>query len=314
MKARAHRIAAGAVLAFAAAGGLQGGSASTAPTRDAYDAERRRVAALESELALASTRKPYLVLDLQEKELRYRLLGMTLREVPLPGLSVKGLVAAGHGTKLDAPALAGIFTVREKDGDPRLKPLTPEQVEAGADDENVANVLPPEPPKSYRVKFVQPVVVRIAGQESGGKFREGWAGLRGLWDRLRGAGGEDDTRLELFVQVDAKTGDEIYRSLIPDLRWLVLAPRGYILPSAGQEAPPKPKPPRAAPKPPPKPIEPPGVPFQIPTPMDEAGTGGPAEPTAQPETPPEAQPPAEPPPDEPPPPPPPPDDPDPGRP
>src|SRR5437867_407178 len=106
-------------------------------TRTDLDAERRRVSALESEVALASTRKPYLVLDLASRTLRYRLMGMTTREVQLPGLTIKGLATASAGAP--PPTLAGIFTLREKDGDPRLKPLSPEQVEAGADDENAAN-------------------------------------------------------------------------------------------------------------------------------------------------------------------------------
>ncbi|HZM70063.1 MAG TPA: hypothetical protein VFB95_06815 [Candidatus Cryosericum sp.] len=271
MRARSIRTIAAALFALAAGEGLLRGGAAGVPTRDAFESERRRVAALETEMALASTRKPYLVLDLEAKTLRYRLLGMTLREVPLPDLSTKGLVPAKHGTNPDPPLLAGIFTVREKDGDPRLNPLTPEQVEAGADDENVANILPPEPPKAYRVQFKQPVVLYVSGPGAGSGLRMRWASVRGLWDRLRGGGGGDAPRLELSVQLDEKTGAEVYRSLIPDLRCLVLPPRGFTLPQAGQEPPPKAKPPRAAPQPPPKPLEPPGVPFQIPAPQEEGG-------------------------------------------
>jgi hypothetical protein len=269
-------------VALLAGAGLLRAAAERVPTRDAFDSERRRVAALETEMALASTRKPYLVLDLEAKTLRYRLLGMTLREVPLPDLSAVGLVPAGHGTRPDPPLLAGIFTVAEKDGDPRLNPLTPEQVEAGADDENVANILPPETPKTYRVQFKQPVVLRVSGPGAGSGLRGGWASLRSLWNRFRGGAGGGAPRLEFTVQLDEKTGAEVYRSLIPDLRWLVLPPRGFTLPQAGQEPPPKAKAPRAAPKPPPKPLEPPGVPFQIPAPQED-GQERATSPEAQPQ-------------------------------
>jgi hypothetical protein len=283
MGTRTFRLVTAALLAIAAGPGVLRGGAGEAPTREALESERRRVAALESELALASTRKPYLVLDLESKSLRYRLLGMTLREMPLPGLRARGLVPAVPGTQPETPGVAGIFSVREKEDDPRLNPLTPEQVEAGADDENAANVLPPEPPRSYRIWFKQPVLLRVAEERSTGGLREGWEVVRAFWDRLRGARGKEKPRLEFSVRLDEKTSAEVYRSLVPDLRWLVLPPRGYHLPPAGQEPPPKPRAPRAAPKPPPKPIEPPGVPFQIPSPVDESDlrAGVPAPPPEQ---------------------------------
>jgi hypothetical protein len=282
MRAPSIGTIAAALLALAAGAGPARGGGAGVPTRDAFDLERRRVAALETEMALASTRKPYLVLDLEAKTLRYRLLGMTLREVPLPDLSATGLIPAVHGTRPDPPLLAGIFTVLEKDGDPRLKPLTPEQVEAGADDENAANILPPEPPKAYRVQFKQPVVLHVSGNASASGLRIRWASLRGLWDRISGGGRGDAPRLEVSVHLDEKTSAEVYRSLIPGLRWLVLPPRGFTLPQAGQEPPPKAKPPRAIPKPEPKPLEPPGVPFQVPAPQEDGGERATA-PEAQPQ-------------------------------
>ena len=239
-------------------------------TRTDLEAERRRVVALESEVALASTRKPYLVLDLGSRTLRYRLMGMTTRELPLPGLTIKGLAAATAGAP--PQTLAGIFTLREKDGDPRLKPLSPEQVEAGADDENAANVLPPEPPKAYGLRFKQPIAVRVEGREQAAGVHGVWAGLSAAWHRLFGGESDDDTRLVVSLTLDAATAAELYRSLLPEEHWLVLPPSGFVLPAAGQEAPPRPKPPKPIPVKPPKPVEPPGVPFQIPPPVDDNGT------------------------------------------
>ena len=66
-------------------------------------------------------------------------MGMTMREIPIGPADVAGLVAES-GTAGTGEHLAGIFTMAEKEGDPRQHPLSPEQVEAGADDENVAQL------------------------------------------------------------------------------------------------------------------------------------------------------------------------------
>jgi len=55
------------------------------------DAVRRSVSQLESEYALGSTRKPYFVLDLAARTLRCRLMGMTLREIPVAAVGTSGL-------------------------------------------------------------------------------------------------------------------------------------------------------------------------------------------------------------------------------
>jgi hypothetical protein len=243
--------------------------AAAAPTHADLQSQRRRAAVLESEVALASTRKPYLVLDLQGKALRYRLMGMTMREIAVPEVSVEGLVASDEAA--DLPLLAGIFTLKEKEGDPRLKPLSPEQVEAGADDENAANVLPPEPPKDYRLTFKQPIAVEVVGHPEESGVGGAWTRFTGFLRGLRGPRGDDEDRLRIALHLDPRSAAEFYRSLIPEVRLLIVPPSGLVLPAAGQEAPPKPRAPRAVPKPPPKPAEPQEVPFAIPPPVDENG-------------------------------------------
>jgi hypothetical protein len=274
-----------AILALAASNAA---SRAAAPTHADLQTERRRTAVLESEVALASTRKPYLVLDLQAKALRYRLMGMTMREIPVPEVSIDGLVASDEAA--DLPLLAGIFTLKEKEGDPRLKPLSPEQVEAGADDENAANVLPPEPPKDYRLKFRQPIALEVVGHPKEGGVGGAWTRFTGFLRGLRGARGDDDDRLRIALHLDPQSAAEVYRSLIPEVRLLIVPPSGLILPAAGQEAPPKPRAPRAAPRPPPKPAEGQEVPFAIPPPVDENGVS-PAE--RVPDSSPDAAPPPE---------------------
>lgn len=252
-----------------AASGNAASTATARPTRSDLEAARRRAAVLESEVALASTRKPYLVLDLGAKSLRYRLLGMTMRDVPLAGLDVEGLQTAEPAA--GAPLVAGIFTIREKENDPRLTPLSPEQVEDGADDENTAAALPPEPPREFTLAFKQPIAVEVVGRETRGGVPGMWGRFYGALKRWHGPGGGRDAALRIALHLDPDVAAEVYRSLIPDLRLLVLPPDGMQLPAAGQEAPPKPRAPRKTPPPPPKEAEPKEVPFQIPPPEEENG-------------------------------------------
>src|SRR5213594_3031983 len=125
---------------------LPGGSVAVgpaSPTRADLDVLRRRVALLESEHVLGMSRKPYVVLDLGARTLRYGLLGMTLRELRLDSAEAWGLkVVSGDGTPAPS-SVAAILTLQEKERDPRLSPLTPAQIEAGATDEDAADVLPP---------------------------------------------------------------------------------------------------------------------------------------------------------------------------
>ncbi|HEV8200264.1 MAG TPA: hypothetical protein VGS03_09605 [Candidatus Polarisedimenticolia bacterium] len=269
-------LAVAAALALPPATGIrsaaaaQSGRTDKAPartTRADLDAVRRRAAVLESELALAATRKPYLVLDLGGRALRYRLMGMTMREVPIPDLAVEGLETS-EGTP-GTPLLAGIFTLQEKENDPRLKPLSPEQVEDGADDENAANALPPEPPREYRLSFKQPIAIEVLGRETRGGVDGMWGRFVGALRRWHGPGGGDEARLKIALHLDPDVAAEVYRSLIPELRLLVLPPGGMTLPAAGQESPPKPRPAKKIPPPVEKPAEPKEVPFAIPPPEDE---------------------------------------------
>jgi hypothetical protein len=285
-------LAVGAALAavalLAGAGALLRADGAVRPTRADLAAERRRVARLESEYALAATRKPYIVLDLASGVLRYRLMGMTMREIPIDPLDVAGLVADG-GAAGGAAQLAGIFTMDGKEGDPRLNPLSPEQVEAGADDENVAAVFAPEPPKSYRLTFRQPVAVVVSGEEARRGVKGVGAWFREVAGRLFGRRDTDAAELRVALRLEPATASEFWRSIVPDQRWLVLPPDGLALPQAGQEPPPKARGPRAAPAPsakkPKKPEPEEGVPFRIPPPVEPAGANGGGETSAPPPAP-----------------------------
>ena len=242
------------------------------PTRADLDLLRRQVARLEGELALARSRKPYLVVDAPAKVLRYGLLGMTMREIPARDIRIEGL---GRSDTADEPgplALAGIMTLKEKEKDPRLVPLTPEQIEAGAADENVADALPPEAPAGYTLHFRQRVAIRVEGlPESHGALSR----AAGWWRRLWPGGGRGD-RIDLRValRLEEGTAREVYRSLVPGEPIVLVPPAVYLLPDVGQEAPGKIKPGKAVKVPTPKPGPPAeGVPFQIPPPIEAAPEG-----------------------------------------
>ncbi len=259
-----------AALLLAAAGA---GSAAV-PIHADLDALRRRVALLESELALSKSRKPYLVLDAPARRLRYRLLGMTMREIPLQSVEISGLRRADEGGVLGPLTLAGIATLKEKDGDPRLLPLTPAEIEAGAADENVADALPPEAPAGYALRFRQPVIVRVEGiPEKQTVFTQ----AASWWRRLRPGTGRGKGRIgmRVILHLEEARAREVYRSLVPGERIVLVPPEGFLLPFAGQEAPGSVRPGRPVNPPAPGPGPPAqGVPFQIPPPVDTAPENG----------------------------------------
>ena len=263
----------------AAAGtGRRDGSAATLSDLRAM---RRAIDRLECETALGATRKPYVVLDLEGSRILFRLMGMTVREVPIQSIEAGRLLAASLSGRSQEPAssVAGIFTLQEKEGDPRLAPLTPEQIEAGLDDENAADALPPEPPASYDLFFKEPVKLRIAGSPRSGAVGGVLASMTSLWRDLVGRGGEGRGREVAFrvtIRIEETAAREIYRALVPGERWLVLPPAGLILPEARQEPPRsiRAAAPAPRPSPAPKPSEP-GVPFRIPPPVEIDASGAP---------------------------------------
>ena len=268
-------LAAGAIAL--AEGPLAGATGRPAPIATHADlaSARRRVALLESELVLARSRKPYLVVDAAARSLRYDLLGMTVRELGAQEIRIDGVRRPGEGGVPGPLSLAGIVTLKEKEKDPRLTPLTPEQIEAGAADENVADALPPEAPADYTLTFKQPVVVRVVGVA---ETRTTVSRLASFWQWIRGGGKEGgrDVALRMTVHLDETAAREVYRSLVPGVRLVVVPPTGLLLPDAGQEAPRTIRAGRPAGPPPAAPTGPPqqGVPFRIPPPVPEAPQDG----------------------------------------
>src|SRR2546428_11149058 len=92
---------------------------ASAATRGDLDLLQRRVAVLESELALARSRKTYLIVDGPGKRLRYGLLGMTMREIPSSAIRIDGLHYTGEEGAPGPLALAAVAALREKEKHPR---------------------------------------------------------------------------------------------------------------------------------------------------------------------------------------------------
>ncbi len=263
-----------ALSAFAAPG------PETVATRADLEAARLQVARLEAEQALARNRKPWVVIDLPARTIRYRLLGMELRDIPFTDFETHGLERMAPGGKApEARFLAGIFSVKEKEGDPRLSPLTPEQIEAGLDDENTADALPPEPPANYRLWFDQSLVVRVNGTGDDQGVGE-W--LRDWWRSVRRSGPaqREGPTVHVKLAIEAEIAREIYRSLIPGGRIIVVPPRGFVLPDVGQPAAAAVLQDRArarpAPEVSPAPAPEAGVPFRLPPPEDVPNGSPPA--------------------------------------
>src|SRR5260221_14107921 len=125
-----------------------------AVTRADLDAARRRVDRLEAEAALTDGRKPYIVLDLEHRVILVRLMGMTVREILLQETETRGLVPPSRDGSAPEPfTLAGIFALQEKEGDPRLSPLTPEQIEAALDHADAHHTPAPEPTAAHALRF-----------------------------------------------------------------------------------------------------------------------------------------------------------------
>jgi hypothetical protein len=104
--------------------------------------------------------------------------------------------------------------------------------------------------------------------------------------RRRAPRGKEGRTAHLKIEIDAALGREIYRSLIPGSRIVLVPPPGRLLPDLGQPANDRIRPDRAktrpAPLPAPTPTPEAGVPFRLPPPEDVPnGTPPPGSPPSE---------------------------------
>lgn len=208
-----------AVLAFVLAAGV-GAIAFLALRRPDYSPRKtpptveQEARLLEAELPLASTRKPYLILDLVSSRLIYRISGMTPKEIPFRIDSIRG---PGGWLLPDPDSLA--ILVLEGRGAPR-EVIRPPDPDKPVDPLKDPKIFPPDPPSDYILSFDRPVKVRIVGEkDTGWKDRLGslkkavrqWLGMG------KGRGG-----LRIQLRLPAERAQEIYRGLYHGEKLLLL--------------------------------------------------------------------------------------------
>jgi hypothetical protein len=173
---------------------------------------------LQTELPLAASKKPYLVLDLLSSRIIYRISGLTPKTIPVKIDSIR----EGRRFRSLAPD-ALILLVLQARGAPRevIKPPDPGKPQDPLKD---PNVFPPDPPSTYTLEFDRPVKIQILGDE-----HEGWRGrlsflLRTVRQWLGKGPGRDE--VEIRLSLPAPKAQEIYRGLYRGERILVLGVDG----------------------------------------------------------------------------------------
>jgi hypothetical protein len=191
---------------------LQGDRRGYLPPRSApnLDEQTRR---LEAELPLAASKKPYLVIDLLDSRLEYRISGMTPKILPFQIDSLHGL---SRGETL-SPARITLLELRDR-GAPK-EVIVPPDPNKPADPLKDPKLFPPDPPTDYTLLFDRPLTIRIVGEQPAG-----WATrLKGIEDsfrawRRRSSGG---SRFRIQIRLPADKVQEIYRGLYPGEMMLV---------------------------------------------------------------------------------------------
>ncbi|HEV8335016.1 MAG TPA: hypothetical protein VGR67_01190 [Candidatus Polarisedimenticolia bacterium] len=179
--------------------------------RPTLEQETRR---LEAELPLAASKLPYLVLDLLSGRLEYRISGMSPKSIPFQIGSLRG--AAGTAS-LD-PRHLTLLVLKER-GAPRevIKPPDPDKP---VDPLKDPKIFPPDPPSEYVLSFEEPVRIRVVGERRI-TWKSGFTALRRAMRRwVARRAGKESIRIE--IRLPAERAQEIYRSLYPGERILVL--------------------------------------------------------------------------------------------
>ena len=196
--------------------------------RPTLDQETRR---LELEYPLAASKKPYLILDLLDARLDYRLSGMTLKSIPfqIDSIVKQGKEGAlGQGEHL-------LLQIEDRGAPPEV--IVPPDPNQPVDPLKDPKLFPPDPPSDFTLLFNRPVKVRFLGiKEEGWKER-----VQGVGRAVKGwlpwgpGGGKQETRIQLSLP--AGEAQEIYRALYRSESVLVLGiSSGPQPPASGEDA------------------------------------------------------------------------------
>jgi len=182
--------------------------------RKAPPAVEQETRLLEAELPLASSRKPYLILDLVSSGLLYRISGMTPKEIPFRIDSIRG----PEGWLVPDPDALSIL-VLEGRGAPR-EVIRPPDPDNPVDPRKDPKVFPPDPPTDYILSFDRPVKVRILGEKDAG-WKDSLGSLRKAVRRWLGKG-SGRGGIQIQLRLPAERAQEIYRGLYHGEKLLVL--------------------------------------------------------------------------------------------
>ena len=171
---------------------------------------------LEVEYPLAASKKPYLILDLLNSRLDYRLSGMTIKSVPFQIDSIRE--RAGKGT-LDQGRMM-LLDIEDRGAPPEV--IVPPDPSQGVDPLKDPKLFPPDPPTDFTLLFDQRVKVRFLGEDD-----EGWrATMQGVGRAVSGwlpwGPGAGRKEIRIQVRLTAEQAREIYRALYRREKVLVL--------------------------------------------------------------------------------------------
>jgi len=171
---------------------------------------------LEMEYTLALSKKPYLILNLLDSRLDYRLGGMTLKSLPL---EVDSIRERGR-TSLPEPGRLTLLSVEDRGAPPEV--IVPPDPDKPVDPLKDPKLFPPDPPTDYTLLFDRPFKLRVFGER-----QEGWRStMEGVgravvhWLPWGPGRGSSETRIQ--VRVPAAEAQEIYRALFRLERVLVV--------------------------------------------------------------------------------------------
>jgi hypothetical protein len=171
---------------------------------------------LETEYPLALSKKPYLVLDLLNSRLDYRLSGMTIKSLPI---QIDSIREGGRKGGLHPEKLA-LLSIEDRGAPPEV--IVPPDPDKPVDPLEDPKLFPPAPPTDFTLLFDQSVKVRFLGEKEGG-----WkARMQGVGRAVSGwlpwgpGAGKQETRIQL--RLSAERAQEVYRALYRQEKVLVL--------------------------------------------------------------------------------------------
>ena len=204
------------------------------------DELRRLNALLEEEARLASTRAPYVVLDLGKRTMDFRIRGKTFKTYRFEAIRIdtrhEGLTWSEVARRLAEP----ITMELKEGGNPELIPpdpdedpnLPPEDGDGDEEPASDASLLGVDAPTDYQVDFEQGVVFHVSAPHAAGLMDKAMnglgelaAGLRSVFSGWLGAEpAQDGPWLDLHLAATVETARQLHHSLLPGERFLIILP------------------------------------------------------------------------------------------